>query len=372
MSTGRVVATILAASVVSLLAAQAAGAGQEKGADCRSCHSCATPTTQDPCLVACPRPKARTARGPDQVVLGELEKLYEPVRFNHRAHSDMTKFGGDCTLCHHHTPAGGEHPSCKSCHDPGVAHENLAKPGLKGAYHRQCMGCHQEWEGETSCEICHARKAAGGSPAATFHGSREPLRMKELIVFETGYAPGDKVPFHHKAHSTRYENDCTACHEDQGCTKCHQQNHVPHPMGRLEDVNLHEACFRCHRSGNTTHPQNECATCHGRAEDDLFRHESTGWPLRAYHRDLGCRACHPPWQTAAKLDSRCESCHAEGFAAASFAHDVTGVMLDDVHREAGCADCHAQGFGPAKAVTCDACHDDSRRYDAKTGFGSGS
>jgi hypothetical protein len=303
-------------------------------------------------------------------MLDDLAKLYEGVRFDHKAHSSMTRFQGDCTLCHHHTPQGNEHPACRQCHPLEVPRQHLEQPDLKGAYHRQCLGCHREWEGETSCEICHAKKGQGAS-TQSFHSTHVPLAMRDVIVFKTKFAPGDSVTFHHKNHSARYENDCVVCHEDQGCKRCHVQGREPHPMGDLAQVNLHDACFRCHRAEKTSsHPQADCKSCHGRAGSDLFSHEATGWPLARYHKDLGCRACHPPWTTPAKLDPRCESCHAEGFDAKKFDHAVTAVVLDDVHREAECKECHVDGHGPGKAPSCAGCHDDGRVWDAKRGFGS--
>ncbi len=366
-----------AAAAALVLLAVAAGADRAEakpgdGTDCKTCHACPAPTAADPCLKGCPRPKkaAKPPHGPTVVILDELEKIYDPVRFNHEAHAGMTRFGGDCTLCHHHTPEGGEHPACRTCHPADVPHESSDQPGLKGAYHRQCLGCHREWEGETSCEICHTRKAMGGSPAATFHGKRERLELQDLIVFDTEYAEGDKVPFHHKNHSDRYESDCTSCHEDQSCTGCHVQNRTPHPMGSLADVDLHDACFRCHQqSQGTSHAKGDCTHCHGRADADLFRHETTGWALKRYHKDLGCRACHPSWVTPVKLDRSCAACHPRGWGA-GFDHDVTGVKLDDMHGEMDCSDCHEDGFGAGKSPSCSDCHDDGRKYDPKRGFGS--
>lgn len=363
---------LLVLSAAAALAAAGPGsADPAAGSDCRSCHSCEKPSRDKPCLLACPRPRAPAARpsGPDTVTLNELEKIYDPVVFDHKAHSGMTKFGGDCSLCHHHTPTGNEHPACKSCHAPDIQHEGLDQPGLKGAYHRQCLGCHREWEGETSCEICHARKAVGGSPAATFHGKKEMLRMEDLIVFQTGYEEGDRVPFHHKNHSARYESDCTACHKDQSCTGCHTQSHAPHPMGSLDQVDLHDKCFECHQDdGGTSHASGDCDHCHGRAETDLFRHETTGWKLRAYHEDLGCRACHPPWNAPIHLESRCESCHPAGWDAKTFDHAVTTVTLDDTHGELDCTDCHPREWGRDRSASCDDCHDDGRRFDPERGF----
>lgn len=126
--------------------------------------------------------------GPDAVKLDTLADLYEPVEFDHSMHVDMVE--GKCATCHHHTT--GEAPvetRCKECHRAGepadvvacrdchpvlrfsaeYLHEmdenpqryHLDKPGLKGAYHRKCLGCHQENGGPTGCQDCHARTKAG-------------------------------------------------------------------------------------------------------------------------------------------------------------------------------------------------------------------
>jgi len=146
------------------------------------------------------------------------------------------------------------------------------------------------------------------------------------------------------------------------------QNRTPHPMGSLEDVDLHDACFRCHQQDHdTSHAKGECTHCHGRADADLFKHETTGWPLKRYHKDLGCRACHPAWITPVKLDRACSNCHPRGWEA-GFNHAVTGVKLDEMHGEMDCSDCHGDGFGAGKAPSCTDCHDDGRKYDPKRGF----
>ena len=84
---------------------------------CSDCHKCEHPTEADPCLMpqTCPRHEAMRGidpnLGPSVVILDELENLYAPVRFDHKAHAEMTKFGGDCELCHHFTPPNAPHPA---------------------------------------------------------------------------------------------------------------------------------------------------------------------------------------------------------------------------------------------------------------------
>jgi len=351
------------------LAAGAGWATSEDNLDCSRCHTCDNPRPDQLCLRECPRHDAAAALrpdlGPDVVVLGELEELYVPVRFDHRTHAVMAGMSTGCTTCHHYTPPDMPHPACKDCHPTEVAHEDLAQPGLKGAYHRRCLSCHSEWDRDTACGICHEKRKGGnlGGTATTFcaHSHYRPVELAELITFPTDFAPEDTVPFHHRNHSRRYERDCTECHREQSCTRCHVQDGGElHPMGSPEDVDLHDTCSSCH-------DQERCRDCHGRDPDDLFSHSDTGWPLAVYHADLDCQACHGRGAIH-RLDTRCETCHRGGFPTTRFNHRVTGVILDEVHRQADCSDCHVAGW--SSLPRCDDCHDDGRTYDRVRGFGS--
>ena len=188
--------------------------------DCSACHVCDNPTATDPCLKAetCPRHELSQSLaadlGPEIVILDQLEDLYVAVRFDHHAHAAMVDMGEGCETCHHFSPPNSPHPSCRECHPANIQHEDLTQPGLKGAYHRQCMGCHSDWDHDTKCEVCHAKKAGGRlhGTATTFTHDRhyEPIEMKELIIFETGYEDGDTVPVHHRNHAELYEVNCFA------------------------------------------------------------------------------------------------------------------------------------------------------------------
>jgi hypothetical protein len=299
------------------------------------------------------------------VILDELEDLYVPVRFNHLAHATMAGMDQGCEACHHFTPPNSDHPECQSCHSRECVHEDISQPGLKGAYHRQCLGCHTEWDRETQCEICHEKKAGGrlNGTATTIcdHSHYEPVKLLELIIFPTEYAEGDEVPFHHRNHSRLYERDCTECHHQQGCSRCHVHDVTElHPMGAPAETDLHETCFSCH-------PQDRCEECHGRDPDDLFQHSDTGWPLKVYHRKLHCRNCHGQRGQFKKLSPRCENCHPGGWKPDGFVHEVTGVALGAMHGELDCGDCHSDG--PGHGSSCTDCHDDGRVYDRTTGFG---
>jgi hypothetical protein len=97
---------------------------------------------------------------PETIQLDSLSKIYGPVEFSHSYHAEMA---GDCAICHHHSVKGST-PACGECHESIIVyHYDAARRvpdlGLKGAYHRQCIGCHKEMEsGPAGCTDCHAKE----------------------------------------------------------------------------------------------------------------------------------------------------------------------------------------------------------------------
>ncbi len=125
--------------------------------------------------------------GADRVALNKLSSLYEPVDFDHAMHTGLAE---SCATCHHHTLGeapvvercarchqGGESVgaiACRDCHsaerfssaylekiekDPYLYH--TGRPGLMGALHQQCLGCHQEMGAPVGCTDCHLRTEKG-------------------------------------------------------------------------------------------------------------------------------------------------------------------------------------------------------------------
>jgi len=87
-----------------------------------------------------------------------VTKLDEIVRGNplaERFHADTATL---CSGCHHHSPIGTRPPPCRACHSE-MADANRDLPGMKVAYHRQCLGCHIEMNiQKQGCSDCHAPK----------------------------------------------------------------------------------------------------------------------------------------------------------------------------------------------------------------------
>ena len=345
---------------------------------CDECHTCKEPTREAPCQRTCPRNSVqKTAeefsarRGPSLVILDELEDLYLPVPFDHRGHADMAQMTGGCSVCHHYTPEGLGHPACKACHEAASIHEDMRKPGLKGAYHRQCMSCHREWSGETSCGACHQPKAGAvkkGSAAVLptkddlIGRMHPPIPEPEVEVYQTkwegstiappltgGGAGRSRVFFRHKAHIRDYDLRCSDCHREDNCKRCHEEGKEHTQRVRTLEEH-HKPCFDCHR----TSPCDSCHIEEGKPSPSPFDHARTGWPLKRYHSKKSCRACH---QTVpySRPDRNCISCHSN-WTPTNFDHALTGQRLDDNHVRLECESCHVdRAF--ERPPKCDQCHE---------------
>jgi hypothetical protein len=113
---------------------------------------------------------------PDSVAVAHMVDKYEAAVFPHRrivaklrsgiaaSALAMHAHGSEdlvCQGCHHHSPVGVKPPPCSNCHGAPFQPENIYAPGLYGAYHRQCLGCHQKMGRPTGCTDCHANRAGG-------------------------------------------------------------------------------------------------------------------------------------------------------------------------------------------------------------------
>lgn len=330
---------------------------------CSDCHVCEKPTSVNPCLNRCPREGSEVTsnhvpeEGPKVIIINELEDQYVPVVFAHRLHAQMGGMREGCAECHHYTPTG-EISACKECHGKGVNPQNLRQPGLRGAYHRQCMNCHREWSHDTKCSVCHARKSTEGTATASLDttdimGSRHPqITEPDKKIYQTSMKDGPVVTFHHRQHIHMFGLKCVDCHRQENCSRCHTP---PDQQTATKTLREHHApCFSCHE-------KDPCNWCHQQKETPAFAHAQTGWSLNPFHQSLSCNACHSTGQRISRLDPTCTSCH-EQWNPSSFDHaQITGVILDDTHRALDCSDCHVNKRFDQNP-SCAACHDDGRSY----------
>ncbi len=113
---------------------------------------------------------------PETVTIDILSKEYKPSVVPHKKmvdaivarveNSQMAKAfhkdeAGLCMGCHHNSPKTLAPPKCASCHSKNSDGAD-GMPGLKGAYHGQCISCHQNMKVEsvlaTDCVKCHEAK----------------------------------------------------------------------------------------------------------------------------------------------------------------------------------------------------------------------
>jgi octaheme c-type cytochrome (tetrathionate reductase family) len=381
----------------------------------------------------------------DSPVLRAQSDDYEPVGFSHRIHDELV--GGDCGVCHHRYAMSegdrvGEdikalHASidvkmggpCSACHDDmasnppqscmhchGLPNELDApsRIGLKGAYHRQCIGCHERQlkpaSAPTECNACHHSWTPDHSILVTFKGKPGPLDVTRTCLSchpkvgqdllgtahwnWKGRSP-TLVGYEHRADVslTLMVNNyciaiapnmqqCAACHIGYGwmnvdfdlndpanidCLVCHDTTATyrkdPNKAG-WPDPSLDLAAI-AKKVGRPT--RRACGSCH---------FESGGAP-NAKHGDLEPALTDPATDLdmhMGTLKMRCQDCHT------TTAHRIAGMSLSApaVEGRVRCEKCHGltpHGVaGPLskhlddhiRAVACETCHIPSFAHSAPT------
>jgi hypothetical protein len=328
---------------------------------CKECHTCNFPTYENPCLKILPnftRKKGITVHhaakdAPEFLKIGILSNRYEPTIFTHKLHAEMASMSGGCIFCHHFNPPGRIAP-CRDCHESSSERSDLSKPGLKGAYHRQCLNCHRGWSHKNECQVCHALK--GDTSHEVKIDDKE--KYKNVIhpkisepdkkVYQTDYDELPLVTFYHNTHITIYGYGCINCHENETCARCHDTMKITTTTEREP----HEACIKCHENSI----DNNCEKCHDTKARAPFTHAQTGWALNEQHINLQCRDCHSSKGEFKRLSTNCTSCHSD-WKLGIFQHDSAGLILDETHKEFECEECHI-GRDFTVLPVCNNCHDE--------------
>ncbi len=371
----------------------------------------------------------------DSELLRSKSDDYEPVGFSHRIHDEIV--GGDCGVCHHRYasaandrvgddittlhasidvklggPCSACHDnmesnapqSCRRCHGLPDEPDDPARIGLKGAYHRQCIGCHERQlkpaSAPTACNSCHHPWTPDHSRLAIFKGKPGPQEVTRTCLgchskvgqdlLNTahwnwkGYSPTLKGYEHRINISlTMMVNnsciaiganlqECASCHIGYGwvdstynfsdpsnidCLVCHDttgQYRKDIGKGGLPDpaLDLAEVAARVGRPSRRT-----CGSCH------LF---SGGAPYTK-HGDLEAALADPSPtldQHMGNLKMRCQDCHT------TTEHRIAGMSMGApaVEGRVSCEKCHGTTpHGVAgmlsrhlddhiRAVACETCH----------------
>jgi len=364
------------------------------------------------------------------------DDFFGPVRFSHRSHDNFT--GGNCALCHHRIGMGEDDregmdieemhammdlrlgPPCATCHgdlediDLGRCGDCHGLPneadfpsrlGLKGAYHRQCMGCHEEQprrlNAPMDCKGCHR-------PIVPDH---------HLLVEDLPEDPSPKdisgrcLECHmdaagevlesvhwlwggHSPHIVGYEHHvdlgletvvnnyllCAGAHSTY-CSSCHIS------FGRgLPDFDSDDPaaidCFSCHDTTGTYRKAKLGDESSGKTADLVEVSQNVGAPTRAtcgqchFYSDGGANLKHgdlepiledPPNEFDVHMgrnDMSCQECHkARGHKIAG--RSMTAPAVEGIVR---CVDCHGEmphGISGilsshlddhVRSLACETCH----------------
>jgi hypothetical protein len=93
---------------------------------------------------------------PHAKIVAKLDEYVRSSKLAGRFHGDTETL---CSGCHHFSPVGTRPPPCRACHAL-EAEPTRDHPGLKVAYHRQCVGCHIAMDlPKQGCTDCHAERA---------------------------------------------------------------------------------------------------------------------------------------------------------------------------------------------------------------------
>lgn len=359
---------LLALAVCLPAFAEQDGAAPQKsdtGGDCSACHRTSSPSMDD----LLPAAKCRrlpvhenldeaALEQPDVVIMDQLTDIYVPVVFPHKLHAGMEAIGTGCTACHHHGEEG-KIVACRTCHEKTNDPGNLQRPGLKGAYHRQCLGCHREWSHDTACIFCHAKRGAGAkgesktnADATDITGKLHPnVAAPDKTVYPTPEQEANSmVTFHHKDHVELFGKRCVDCHQKENCSRCHD---TAGPK-KHEREDPHEDCIKCHDTSDN------CGKCHQDHEAPSFDHNtSTPFVLKEFHKQVACAKCHKEGKFA--MDKKaCKDCHEAAWfpAKESFDHAKAGLVFSEAHKDNECEACHPNGLG--EVPDCTVCHDDKK------------
>jgi hypothetical protein len=143
---------------------------------CTICHSGPPDKARTPQTLSAPK-ELLPDKLDEEITIGLLEEQYKPSKFPHlkiiKKLSDLshesklaryfhTQEMTICRGCHHDSPLEAKKPvpPCNTCHSP-QKQPRKGVPALFGAYHQQCVGCHEKMDLKIKprdCSKCHEPK----------------------------------------------------------------------------------------------------------------------------------------------------------------------------------------------------------------------
>lgn len=261
-----------------------------RGADCGSCHSTSTWTSQ---------------------------------RFDHARETGFALLGAhartDCTSCH--TSGRMEDPVPKDCHGCHLAQDSHA-----GRLGDACDKCHasERWQETTfshddvgfkllgehadvACHTCHTANVATQKLGTDCSGCH---RASDVHVGKLGTQCDNCHSVAGWRTDVHFDHDLSTYpllgqHVAVPCEQCHL---TPAYAGTATD------CYSCHQAADKHRGSlgRECESCHSPNGWNIWKFDharSTGFALDGAHGKLECAQCHRQPASEVKLARDCASCH---------------------------------------------------------------
>ncbi len=323
-----------------------AGVGNDKAAECLSCHDFAhlPSAAHDPWSCATCHVQGAAAEKDDlgPHLISSAPKVFlhaqESCADCHRPHGASAVVPRNCTECHakeatKHNTKNRKNVAmvCLDCHE---MHERT------GSAVQKCRQCHQRIDfratfasGHQTCTTCHKPH---NFTKKTVEDCKDCHRSQPTLAATTNRAHA-RCQSCHKPHSVGgAEKSCQS-------SGCHNKVHVGHPADPKEGT-----CLGCHvvhpRKGAPTVGTNACITCHGKGKTMA---SSAGAGASAPPGSAGGQAFHAP-------STKCLDCHEP--------HSQKKMVAS----AALCRTCHNKKIGKAEPIrvarghaNCNECHEDA-------------
>jgi len=312
-------------------------------------------------------------------LLNERTDFYEPVKFTHRTHDVVTQ--GNCGVCHHRfsfdeedrvgmdieafhvenlderidgIACGACHDmneitiqKCSSCHLFANEDDDPDRLGLKGAYHRQCIGCHEDQAqavfAPVDCTGCHHPLTPDHRPLVKLGPDPSPTEVTAQCLTCHSHVGQDILKTAHwnwaghsafvKGHEHQVNlgkksliNNCTLgmAADDKLCATCH----IGYGLG-MEGFDFSDP------------NRIDCLVCHDTT--GVYRKTEGGLPAEGIDlAEVAARVGRPSRR-------ECGACHFNSGGGSNFKHgDLEPILVDapddfDVHMgkyDLRCQDCH--------------------------------
>src|SRR5574338_466060 len=227
---------------------------------------------------------------------------------------EFSKAQSDCISCHKDIHQGSVGFDCANCHTPKTW---IVKDiiGIHQSGRFPLVGAHKF----ADCSQCHA-----GYSELRF----DVLNVDCFACHQSDYN-STQSPNHIAAN---FSTDCQECHNVKALSW--NTTNVNHSFFSLTGGHSLPSCYSCHQQDTFSGLSPECYSCHRQTYE----------------------ATQNPNHIAAGLPTTCNVCHSiNGWAPASFNHDITQFPLTGRHINVDCASCHTSGY-TGTPTDCFSCH----------------